>query len=224
MILKIRARSTFAAIALVVLAATSACGGSSSGEIESIDDLRKAFEKAGGDCQDWVQNDRLDEAVASGDCGDDTVLSMYANHKDAQAAAEGLIARVPGVDELLVGADWIVNAAQDLEELQKRLGGKVVTGLDAEVAKPASESAFVSDVRRVVPSLAGIADPTVVQFGEVACDTLRQVGDFDQAVDNFTSTAEQIIGDADGLISIVMATAVRDLCPELSGMAVEGSD
>lgn len=223
MIPKVKARSTFAAIAFVALATASACG-SSSGEIESIDDLRKAFETAGGDCQDWAQNDRLDGAVASGDCGDETVLSMYANHEDAQAAAEGLIARVPGVDELLVGADWIVNTSQNLERLQEKLGGKVVTGLDAEVVKPASESAFVSDIRRVAPSLAGIADATVVQFGEVACDTLRQVGDFDQAVANFTSTAEQVIGDADGLISTVMATAVRDLCPELSGMASDGSD
>ncbi|WP_309617705.1 hypothetical protein [Salinibacterium sp.] len=93
----------------------------------SVEDLREAFESAGGECDGWVQSNQVKAAAESGACGTKAVLSTFASESDRDDSASTLkmlMADVGGV-ELLVGANWIINS-DGVSELQETLGGTII--------------------------------------------------------------------------------------------------
>lgn len=92
------------------------------GKVSTIDELRDAFIAEGGVCN-WNQTDVVRDATASGDCSDQTVLSIYADVADRDLVVDRLVSF--GLDELtlLVGDNWIINSPE-AESMQPALGGE----------------------------------------------------------------------------------------------------
>ncbi len=194
---------------VVLLMAGCGEGVGAAGETyDSIDELREAYEQAGGSCDEWKQSDRVAAALESGDCDSRTVLSTYASSSDASNAAEVLLASSLAAS-VLVGENWIINAPGDLDRLSEQIGGEVVEG-----AEP-SEAAYLSDIRDLVPMLSEVSDATVLELGATACETLRSEGSFDDAVTSFEAS-----GLESGVTVMVTSVAVRNICPELRKMAL----
>jgi len=91
----------------------------------TVVELKDAFVKAGGECPDWVQGDRITNAAQSGDCSSSTVLSIYLS----EAKRDETIANLKNLSDLgvhlLVGENWIINT-EDPETYADLLGGTVV--------------------------------------------------------------------------------------------------
>lgn len=135
------------AIALAVGLSLGSCGGVGSDpadkpaaktknvRYETVDDLRKAFVKAGGDCPDWEQTDVVSAALESGNCSGATVISIYVDRSEAKTAADTLTKVGAGLSgeerSVLVGPNWIINNSDDdssaLLPLKRKLGGTIVT-------------------------------------------------------------------------------------------------
>lgn len=114
------------AISLVLL--TGCSQSSQKATYGSIDELKTAFENAGGDCSEWVQDNAVERALQSGNCSSSNVLSIYANQEDANEAAkniEKLLTEFGLTPHLLVGENWIVNDP-DVAEYQDDLGGILI--------------------------------------------------------------------------------------------------
>jgi len=93
---------------------------------DSVVDLRDAFVDAGGECDDWVQGNRITNAAQSGDCSSSTVLSIYLSEATRDETVTNLKSiSIAGV-HLLVGENWIINV-EDPESYRDALGGTVVT-------------------------------------------------------------------------------------------------
>lgn len=135
-------------VAVALLSLVTACGGGGDSEGEaapkpasqknvsydSVVGLRDAYVKAGGSCDGWQQTDKISSALESGECGTDTVLSIYVDRDEAKAAADNLvsIASELGGQEasVLVGPNWVVNNDADSDGLlpyKRKLGGTIVT-------------------------------------------------------------------------------------------------
>lgn len=99
------------------------------GKVSTIDEVVDAFTAAGGVCN-WKQDDVVDEAVASGNCSDAAVISIYANSDDRDQSIENnrAIFELLGAEvelNLLVGENWIINSPE-AESMQSALGGEWV--------------------------------------------------------------------------------------------------
>lgn len=92
----------------------------------TVVELRDAFVKAGGDCPDWVANNRVKLAAQSGDCDANTVLSTYLS-ADIRDQVVTTLKGLSVDTHLLVGENWVINVA-DPDLFVKVLGGTVVTG------------------------------------------------------------------------------------------------
>lgn len=98
-----------------------------------VDDLRAAYEGAGGDCANWKQDNRVTLAAESGSCDADTVLAIYTSVGDRDSLIDVIrgFADILGM-HLLVGPNWIKNST-DVADIRESLGGTLVT------KEPASE-------------------------------------------------------------------------------------
>jgi len=117
------------AIAAVVLLVTG-CASQSEPEYpssyRSVEELKEAFVKAGGECPDWEQTNQVKLAAESGTCSESNVLSIYSSEavRDEALAAYKSIAL--GDSTLLVGENWIINDKR-VKELDSAIGGTFVT-------------------------------------------------------------------------------------------------
>lgn len=93
----------------------------------SVESLKSAFEEAGGVCSSFEQTNKVTHAAESGECGTETVLSVYSSVSERDAVVNGMkqFADVIGMN-LLVGENWIVNDER-VAQFQPKLGGTLVT-------------------------------------------------------------------------------------------------
>lgn len=94
----------------------------------SAEELVQAYRDAGGQhCDQPSPSTELDYASSAVSCGDDVMLSVYDDRRDrinqVTAAVDG--SAEDNDDVWLMGMTWIIQAP-DAEQLQDRLGGKVV--------------------------------------------------------------------------------------------------
>lgn len=91
----------------------------------SVDDLRQAFENAGGSCLEWEQTDQVAAALESGTCNSNTVLSIYESPEAAEDSARGLAEMIAGyglTPSITFGGNWVVNS-DDATLVTESLGG-----------------------------------------------------------------------------------------------------
>lgn len=95
---------------------------------EHVTELKEAFVKAGGECQDWKETNKVKIAAQSGECGTSTVLSVYLSAEGVERRIEETKASIFGDsgNDWLVGENWIINT-DDLGGLPEKLGGKIVS-------------------------------------------------------------------------------------------------
>lgn len=234
-------RMAAAVLASAVLGATlAACGGSSEsgesdsgpfGTFKSVEALRSAYVDAGGSCDNWDNNDRLDAATESGDCDESTVLSIYASKPDARDAADALLGAT-GQDDVLVGANWIVNTTEDLEELAATLGGEVVTrsksatptadpdedvaASDDDLSSPnLTTTQYIAMLRDLVPALDSAGDETLVDLGKASCtalDDLNFVAVVTQFVDGIEESSNGTVTLDEYDAGVLVVGAIRTFC------------
>ncbi|MBS1908030.1 MAG: hypothetical protein JST33_16035 [Actinobacteria bacterium] len=96
------------------------------GKVSTISQLVKAYTDAGGVCN-WKQTDVVKGAVASGSCSSAAVLSIYTGATDRDKVVKN-IHTLPIASTLLVGENWIINAA-DAPGMATKLGGTAITGM-----------------------------------------------------------------------------------------------
>jgi hypothetical protein len=118
---------------LVLLALTAAllAGCSGTGPVathENVTDLRDAFVKAGGECKDWSETNKVEIASQSGECGTGTVLSVYLSSDAVERRIEATKSSIFGDsgNDWLVGENWIINT-EDIGDLRDKMGGRVVS-------------------------------------------------------------------------------------------------
>jgi hypothetical protein len=100
-------------------------------EYATVAALKDAAVAAGMACPTWKQDDVVEVAAESGTCSDSTVLSTYATTADLQTAVENMrgmkkMLNDNGIEPtpLLIGPNWIINAAE-APTLVDGLGGTV---------------------------------------------------------------------------------------------------
>lgn len=94
----------------------------------SVEELRDAFVRAGGACDEWEQSNRVTAASESGTCSDSNVLSVYSSQDDRDQVVDSLreFSTTIGGMNLLVGENWIVNDPA-VKNLDPAMGGVLVT-------------------------------------------------------------------------------------------------
>lgn len=118
-----RAISIFLSSSLLL----TACSLTFGGHYASIDDLVRDYEAAGEVCF-WERTDVVTAAIASGNCGETGVLSLYEDEESAKLAAIELAKSLTGYGlpvNILYGANWIINDSS-AADLQKKLGGTLL--------------------------------------------------------------------------------------------------
>ncbi|MCS4593545.1 hypothetical protein KTJ89_11190 [Brevibacterium sediminis] len=127
-------RKTIVPIVAIAALVLAGCGPDpSGGSYNDVEALRDAFVKAGGECEEWKQTDKVLGAAQSGECGTNTVLSTYLTHdavQDRIASTKDSIFGAMG-DDWLTGENWIINGG-NIDELQKKMGGQIVSFEDGE--------------------------------------------------------------------------------------------
>lgn len=117
---------------------TPAPTASTLGKVTTIDQLVKAYVAAGGVCN-WKQDDVVRGAVASGTCSKAATLSIYTSSADRDKVVSNM-RTLPIESTLLVGENWIINAA-DAPGMKDKLGGEAITGM------PESSGSFCGEFR-----------------------------------------------------------------------------
>lgn len=124
-----KTKLTAAVLVLASVASLTGCMPSGPKKYASIDELVAAYVSAGQSC-DWTQTDQVTDAIASGTCSETSVLSLWLDSGDATDSANSLVelGKSFGMKmHLLVGPNWLINDPA-VEELQKKLGGKIIVG------------------------------------------------------------------------------------------------
>jgi hypothetical protein len=123
-----RSKVVFASIAISLSVLTGCSQAEQKSTYDSVDELRVAFEKAGGNCSEWDQNNAVEGALESGNCSSSNVLSIYSTQEEAIEVAENIerISLEFGLTpHLLVGENWLVNDP-DVALYQDELGGTLI--------------------------------------------------------------------------------------------------
>ena len=97
--------------------------------------LRDAVEASGHSCDTFeIREEGAEGALETADCTQKSVLGIFGNAADAEAAAEGvneIVVKMLGITStVLVGPNWSVNCGGErktCEGLQRSLGGELVT-------------------------------------------------------------------------------------------------
>lgn len=113
---------------ITFLASVSACSSEPQAKYESVDDLKQAFVDAGGECNDWIQDNKVLNSQQSGRCGDFAVLSIYLSQDAVERRVEETKNSIFGTvgGDWLVGENWIIND-KDAAQFQDSLGGNIVS-------------------------------------------------------------------------------------------------
>lgn len=121
-------KSLATAMSIALLASVSACASEPQETYETVDDLKHAFVDAGGECNGWIQDNKVLNSQQSGSCGDFAVLSVYLSQEAVERRVEETKNSIFGTvgGDWLVGENWIIND-KDPARLQEQLGGRVVS-------------------------------------------------------------------------------------------------
>lgn len=103
----------------------------SGGTYATVVALKNAYVKAGGECPDFVQTNRVTLAAESAECSTNSVISTYVSSSDISQLIQNvkkLNAEVKstGGNSWLVGENWVINSPT-AAKMQEKLGGKVVS-------------------------------------------------------------------------------------------------
>ena len=91
----------------------------------SVVELRDAAVATGYECPSWDQHNSVTLAIESAQCSDADVFSIYNRASDLAQVVSGLESLGVG-SHLLVGPNWIINAAEEhLDLLHNGLGGEI---------------------------------------------------------------------------------------------------
>ena len=91
---------------------------------KTVEDLRDAFVRAGGECPEWEQSNHIPLAAESGTCSDSNVLSIYTSQKDRDELVDGFKSIALEGSTILVGENWIINDPS-VRDLDPALGGVI---------------------------------------------------------------------------------------------------
>ena len=107
-------------------ATTSPSAATKLGEVSDIDDLRDAFQAAGGACDSWEQTNQVTNARESGSCSTATVLMVFDSVSKRDDTVSSLQSFVPAGEEqvLLVGQNWVINSKES-RDVVAALGGSI---------------------------------------------------------------------------------------------------
>lgn len=92
----------------------------------SVEELKDAFVKAGGTCDNWNQSNQVVLANESGTCSDQNVLSIYASESAVDEALEAYKSLGSTDSTLLIGENWIINDPS-VKDLDPAIGGTFFT-------------------------------------------------------------------------------------------------
>ncbi len=90
----------------------------------SVEALKDAAVEAGLTCPRYRETNRITEAAQSAECSADAVLATFTSERDKDRWLTGYreLADMLGLDPVLVGPNWMINAT-NAEQLQPMLGG-----------------------------------------------------------------------------------------------------
>lgn len=124
-----RRKSTWVSLAILVVSLT-ACSATPQATYSTVEDLKEAFVKAGGECDEWDATHSVEGSAESGTCGTHTVLSTYVSQAATEDRIEETKSFLESVDgdwgSWLVGENWIIHGP-DVHEIKEELGGTVVS-------------------------------------------------------------------------------------------------
>ena len=102
-------------------------------EFSSIEDLRDAFVKAGGQCWEWKKNNprksNFKSQKGNATCDSKTFLVLFSDGVSSKDEALGFANTLRGMNfevSLLVGKNWMINSDQ-VTKVSAQLGGTLIT-------------------------------------------------------------------------------------------------
>lgn len=103
----------------------------SGGTYSTVVALKNAYVKAGGECPDFVQTNRVTLAAESAECSTNSVISTYVSSSDISQLIQNVKklnaeVKTTGGNSWLVGENWVINSPT-AAKMQEKLGGKVVS-------------------------------------------------------------------------------------------------
>ncbi len=119
---------TVAVMSLALSVSLSGCGNANGQAYGDIEELKSAYEAAGGLCPEWNQNNQVIGALQSGDCDSSTVLMFFGSPEDAKDRALDLknSSKSYGLTpSLLLGENWLINSKY-VELVEPKLGGLLI--------------------------------------------------------------------------------------------------
>lgn len=163
------------------------------GKVTTIDQLVKAYVAAGGVCN-WKQDDVVRGAVASGTCSKAATLSIYTSSADRDKVVSNM-RTLPIESTLLVGENWIINAA-DAPGMKDKLGGEAITGMPESSGSFCGEfRAGEADYREFLSSTSSTLDVNTFKSKiQPYVATVKRLAPAEESKDvaDFTSPADQI--------------------------------
>lgn len=112
-----------AAVAAILL--LTGCGSSvpaDGGSYKTATDLKDAFVKAGGQCDNWDNHNKTILAATSGQCGKKFALSVF----DDTENFELQVSTMRPFGNLVIGKNWVISGLE-AASVHKLLGGELVT-------------------------------------------------------------------------------------------------
>lgn len=120
-------RTTLTAVLLSTALLVTGCSAgppAGGGTHESATEVKDAFVKAGGTCENWTAGNKVKAAKSSGTCGEKYSISVY----DDTAELTSWRSLIKTLDlNGLSGKNWAISGEVP-EDVQKKLGGDVITG------------------------------------------------------------------------------------------------
>ena len=101
------------------------------GTYSTVVALKAAYVKAGGDCSDFKQTNKITLAAESADCSSNTVISTYLSSTDISQLIQNVKKlnadlKSSGGNSWLVGENWVINSPVTAK-IQEKLGGRLVS-------------------------------------------------------------------------------------------------
>lgn len=123
--MKISRATTILASAALATVLLSGCGGGApadGGSYKTATELKDAFVKAGGKCDNWEAHNKTSLATTSGSCGDDFALGVYEDSKNLDTTT-GVFKKL-GISAV-IGKNWVMSGV-DAASAHKLLGGELI--------------------------------------------------------------------------------------------------
>jgi hypothetical protein len=97
-------------------------------QVENLNELRLAFEDAGGSCDQWEQTNAVIGSSESATCDGQTVLSVYSTSSlaiEAASSLRDLTIQFGLTPSLLLGDNWLINSP-DVQLVRETIGGTLI--------------------------------------------------------------------------------------------------